>query len=73
MKRVVSVCIAIMLFCVGTSAIAGPVRVKLVGRALNNYPGTWSIINGLGVVGKGAKVFATVDTVMSGVSGGAAW
>ena len=55
MKRLVSVCltVALIALCTGASAVAGPVRVKLLGKALNDYPGTWSIVNGLDVAGKG--------------------
>ncbi len=74
MNRIASLLLAAAVIFIGTfTADAGAIRVKLIGRALNNYPGTWSIVNGLDVVGKGGKVFATIDTVMSSVSGAASW
>ena len=75
MKRLVSVCltVALIALCTGASAVAGPVRVKLLGKALNDYPGTWSIVNGLDVAGKGGLIFAMLDTLDSGVTGTPAW
>jgi hypothetical protein len=75
MKRLVSVCLALALIalCTGASASAGPVRVKLLGKALNDYPGTWAIVNGIDVAGKGGLIFAKVDTLDSGLTGTAAW
>ncbi len=74
MKRLVSagLLLALIALCAGPDAAAGPVRIKLLGRALNYYPG-WTITNGLNVVGKGNLVWATVDTLDSGLAGTPAW
>lgn len=77
MKRFVSACLilAFVWLAVGvSSADAASIRIKLKGKALNDYSGaSWAIINGLGVVGKGGKVLAIVDSAGTGISGTATW
>lgn len=75
MKRLVSACLILVLIalCVGT-ADAQRFGIRLVGKALNDNAGaTWSVINGLNVVGKGGKVFAIMDTAGTGLTGTPAW
>ncbi len=76
MKHFASICfIALLALLVMVSFDASAaVKIKVMGHALNDYPGTkWTISNGLRVVGVGSKVFMTVDTLGSGETGSASW
>ena len=76
MKHIVTACFILvlaLLMLVSSDATAA-IKIKVVGHALNDYPGsTWAISNGLRVVGVGSKVFMLADTTGSGETGGASW
>ncbi|HTX98875.1 MAG TPA: T9SS type A sorting domain-containing protein [Bacteroidota bacterium] len=76
MKRLVSAFLALLLsaLCIGVLDAAAAIRIREVGKALNDNPGmTWSIVNGLRVVPRGVKVFLVVDTASSKAGGTVAW
>ena len=76
MKHIGITCLILVLavlMLVSTDASAA-IKIKTVGRALNDYPGSkWTIANGLRVVGVGSKVFLAADTVGSGETGTPSW
>jgi hypothetical protein len=76
MKHIVTACFILvlaLLMLVSSDATAA-IKIKVVGHALNDYPGSkWAISNGLRVVGVGSKVFMLADTTGSGETGGATW
>ncbi len=76
MKHFVTTCFILvlaLLMLVSTDGFAA-IKIKAVGRALNDYPGsTWTIANGLRVVGVGEKAYLVVDTVGSGETGAPSW
>jgi hypothetical protein len=74
MKRLVSVILlAALVGLVAVPMASSQIRINLKGRALNDYPGTWAIANGLNVVGKGERLYALVDTLGSKLPGPASW
>jgi hypothetical protein len=76
MKHIASVCfiLVIALLVLMSSDGTAAIKIKVVGHALNDYPGSkWAISNGLRVVGVGTKVFMVADTTGSGETGGATW
>jgi hypothetical protein len=76
MKHFVTTCFIVILAVLVLVSVdaSAAVKIKVIGRALNDYPGSkWTISNGLRVVGVGSKVFMAVDTVGSGETGAASW
>jgi len=76
MKHFVTTCFILvlaLLMLVSTDSVAA-IKIKAVGRAINDYPGSkWTIANGLRVVGVGEKAYLVVDTVGSGETGAPSW
>jgi hypothetical protein len=76
MKRLVSACLAMafLILCAGANDAGAVIRIKNLGKALNDNPGMkWTIINGSTVVPKGNKVYAMLDTVGSKATGTPSW
>src|SRR5512140_342829 len=76
MKQIASVCfiVVLALLILVSSDASAAIKIKTVGRALNDYPGQkWMIANGLRNVGVGAKVFLKVDTTGSGETAAPSW
>lgn len=76
MKHIASVCFILILalLVLVSSDASAAIKIKAMGRAINDYPGQkWVVANGLRVVGVGSKVFLKADTTGSGETGAASW
>lgn len=85
MKRLVTICLAVLVLSMGVAMLADvaaqTIKVKTIGRSLNSMtapvPGApspaWNISTGLRAVGVQSRVYFRVDTAGSGAVGSPTW